>query len=88
MNKLFFIFLLLLLSGCVVKPPAIVSGFCSSDDDCVRASCCHATACVSVDQAPRCDDIFCTEECVPGTLDCGGYCTCENNKCVAKNLFS
>lgn len=75
--------ILFVVSGCVVKPPAVVSGFCSSDADCVPDACCHAVGCVSKDQAPQCDDVFCTMECREGTLDCGGYCTCENNKCVA-----
>jgi len=84
MNKLFFIFIFLLVTGCVVKPPSYVSGFCSSDTDCVPDRCCHATGCISKDQAPKCDNIACTLECAPGTLDCGGYCACEKNKCVAK----
>lgn len=88
MRKIFFLFFLLLAAGCVVKPPSYISGFCNADEDCIPDACCHATGCISKDQAPKCDDIFCTEECVPGTLDCGGYCACENHKCVAKNLFS
>jgi len=81
---LFLFFILLAVTGCVVKPPSYASGFCNSDEDCVPASCCHATDCVSKDQAPDCTDVFCTMECRPGTLDCGGRCVCEDNKCVAK----
>ncbi|MBW3004988.1 hypothetical protein KY310_04100 [Candidatus Woesearchaeota archaeon] len=68
----------------MVRPPSYASGFCNSDEDCVPSDCCHATGCVSKDQAPKCDDVFCTEECREGTLDCGGRCVCDNNKCTAK----
>ena len=55
---------------------------CSVDSDCVPASCCHSTACVSKEKAPNCSEIFCSQVCVPETLDCGqGSCACINNKC-------
>ena len=58
---------------------------CGSDADCVPASCCHSDSCVNIDFNPDCGDIYCTMECVPGTMDCGqGSCVCENNKCFAK----
>jgi len=57
---------------------------CGSDSDCVKDACCHASGCVSKENAPACKDIMCTQECVPGTLDCGqGSCKCINNKCEA-----
>ncbi len=83
MKIIFFIFIFIFVTGCVVKPPSFVSGFCSSDSDCIPDSCCHATGCISKDQAPNCNNIACTLECAPGTLDCGGYCSCEKNKCTA-----
>ena len=83
MKRLFLFFILLAVTGCVVRPPSFASGFCNADEDCVFSACCHATGCVSKDQAPKCDDVMCTLECAPGTLDCGGRCACENNKCVA-----
>ena len=59
------------------------TGFCTSDIDCVPASCCHANSCTSANYAPKCDRIFCTLECAPGSLDCGqGSCACVNNKCI------
>jgi putative hemolysin len=59
-------------------------GSCGSDSDCVKDACCHASGCVSKKNAPACKDIMCTQECVPGTLDCGqGSCKCINNKCEA-----
>ena len=50
---------------------------------CVPATCCHATECVSASEAPLCADILCTQECVPGTLDCGqASCQPIAQKCV------
>ena len=57
---------------------------CVTDADCVVATCCHPFACVSITEKPDCNDIFCTQECAPGTLDCNqGYCACINGKCKA-----
>jgi hypothetical protein len=59
---------------------------CEKDDDCMAASCCHATECTSVTNAPNCSGVFCSAVC-SGHLDCGvGYCGCVNKKCeVIKN---
>jgi len=55
---------------------------CISDLDCVPATCCHPSRCVPKQQAPNCEGIVCTQECVPGTLDCGqGRCICKFGKC-------
>jgi hypothetical protein len=59
-------------------------GECTTDDDCVPSTCCHADSCVPKGEAPSCDDTFCTAVCEPGTLDCNqGSCKCINNKCGA-----
>ncbi len=56
--------------------------YCKNDLDCVKSSCCHATSCVLRDKEPNCAGVFCSQECVPGTLDCGqASCKCLNNKC-------
>jgi len=61
---------------------AIEREICSSDAECVPASCCHATSCVSVKNKPDCSGIFCTASCEPGTLDCSqGSCKCIDSKC-------
>jgi len=61
---------------------ATQQGECSTDGDCVRDSCCHAAGCVALGKALSCKGIMCTQDCVPGTLDCGqGSCKCINNKC-------
>jgi hypothetical protein len=57
---------------------------CTSDADCVPASCCHASACVAKGSAPSCENTMCTKECRGGTLDCGGHCLCQNGTCVAE----
>jgi len=61
---------------------------CSVDDDCVPSSCCHASGCISARTAAKqhldCDGKLCTAQCLPFTLDCGGFCRCLNNTCAAK----
>ena len=55
---------------------------CRADSDCVPASTCHPDSCVPLGQAPDTSNVICTQECRPGTLDCGqGSCLCVNNKC-------
>ncbi len=55
---------------------------CEEDGDCVAATCCHPSECVHVSLAPDCSDVFCTEECAPGTMDCGcGECACIDGEC-------
>ncbi|GEM_PF-2026235 len=59
-------------------------GYCVAASDCVPAQCCHPTGCTDRANAPDCSDAMCTQECVPGTMDCGqGSCSCINNECVA-----
>ncbi len=55
---------------------------CLTSNDCVPATCCHATSCIPRNQAPDCTDVFCTEVCEPGTMDCGqGHCECIEGSC-------
>lgn len=55
-----------------------------SDPECVPAECCHPTSCVEKSEAPVCDDVGCTENCEPNTLDCGqGFCDFVDGKCTA-----
>ncbi len=57
---------------------------CSQDNDCVKASCCHATDVVNRDNAPDCSGVMCTQVCEPGTLDCGqGQKKCLEGICTA-----
>ena len=56
---------------------------CTTDADCVPAQCCHPDDSVNKDHAPQCEGIFCTEECRPGTLDCGqGSIKCLVGACT------
>lgn len=58
---------------------------CSTDLDCVPASCCHARACTTRVRAPRCNEVMCTSVCESGTLDCGqGSCGCVQGMCAAR----
>jgi hypothetical protein len=57
---------------------------CQADADCVPATCCHPSACVSADKARSCNGILCTQECQPGTMDCGGSCLCHKGRCAAR----
>ncbi|MFH0868645.1 MAG: hypothetical protein V1839_00280 [archaeon] len=57
---------------------------CTSDSDCAAAQCCHPTSAVNKAYAPDCNDVACTMECSPGTLDCGqGDIKCLEGKCQA-----
>ncbi|HIP49910.1 MAG TPA: hypothetical protein EYG99_00490 [Candidatus Pacebacteria bacterium] len=54
---------------------------CISDEDCVPATCCHATETVNKDSAPNCDGMMCTMSCET-ILDCGrGKPICNNGVC-------
>ena len=54
---------------------------CNVDNDCVAASCCHASSCVSAINAPNCTGISCTMSC-ESILDCGNAeCKCLQGKC-------
>jgi len=70
---------LVLVVGCVS-----IEKKCSSDDDCVKATCCHASDSVNEAHAPDCKGILCTMECVPKTTDCGqGKIECVEGSCEA-----
>lgn len=65
---------------CKTKFPEELS--CQKNEDCVPAACCHPDSCVNTNYRPNCEDIVCTMECQPGTMDCGqGRCVCINNIC-------
>ena len=56
---------------------------CSLDEDCVPATCCHSTAAVNKEHAQNCRGWICTQECVPGTTDCGqGEIKCVSGSCA------
>lgn len=80
--------ILLLLAACSGVPAAPTppggDGACRTAADCVPATCCHATACVPRNAGPDCDDVMCTRECRPGTIDCGGGCECREGRCAAR----
>lgn len=76
--------ILIILSIMLTACGSIPQGECNTDSDCVPATCCHADACVPISEAPDCEDVVCSMECVPGTMDCGqGECRCINNICEA-----
>jgi hypothetical protein len=65
-------------------PMAVKGAACRTDADCVPATCCHPTACVTRAAAPDCHGVACTMHCAPGTMDCGGHCECDAGRCVAR----
>ena len=61
----------------------IDSSSCSQESDCVPAPFCHPTYCINKNEVKP-NNMLCTQECKPNTLDCGqGSCSCVNNKCRA-----
>ena len=67
-----------------VKSDDEIARTCEIDADCVPDSCCHAFRCVNNRFGPSCSGIGCTEDCKPGTMDCGnGYCACTAGLCEA-----
>ena len=82
MKKLLLLLILsVLIIGCADQGPVE----CRTNTDCAAATCCHADSCVAKEKAPNCEDILCSMECKPYTMDCGqGSCVCENNKCTAE----
>lgn len=73
-------------------PPPVAGGTeivatqiaCTSDADCVKDSCCHATSCVAPASAPNCTGTMCTMDCRAGTMDCYGGCLCQDGFCAAE----
>lgn len=61
---------------------------CSTDADCLPASCCHATTCVHKTAVPATRS--CSEQCqcVPFTLDCGGTCGCNSDHVCEAHVVS
>lgn len=80
--------LLALLMVVAVSLPELTSATeCRDASDCLPVSCCGASVCVPQVMAERdCDKPAksCTMDCKPGTVDCGGFCTCTaTGKCAA-----
>jgi len=69
---------------CIGMPLVDETKQCSVNDDCVPATCCHASEAVNKENAPDCTDTFCTEECRSDTLDCQqGEIKCVDGFCEA-----
>tara|TARA_Y100000310_G_scaffold344115_1_gene455205 strand:+ start:3870 stop:4127 length:258 start_codon:yes stop_codon:yes gene_type:complete len=69
---------LLFLVACTVP----VEKQCVTADDCVAATCCHASDAVNAEFGPECSEALCTAECAPRTLDCGaGSIDCVRGSC-------
>jgi hypothetical protein len=84
MRPYIFIGLLILALIAVVFFIQNIGSQCSTNADCVPATCYHASQCVPKLSAPNCTGILGTQECVPNTLDCGqGSCACEKGICKA-----
>ena len=55
---------------------------CRADADCVPSACCHPDACTARANAPSCAGLVCSQQCAPGTLDCGqARCVCLGGRC-------
>ena len=76
------ILLLVLLSTLLLVSCSSSEKACSVDNDCVTATCCHASDAVNKDAGPNCAGQICTQECVPETIDCGqGEIKCLEGSC-------
>jgi hypothetical protein len=77
----------LLVVSLLTSTAALAASECSSNDQCVPATCCHAAYCVPRGRAPKCSATEqCSEDCQPFTIDCGGKCLCDgaSGKCEAQ----
>jgi hypothetical protein len=58
---------------------------CEVDIDCFAGECCHPRFCINGFDRPNCREVFCTQDCRKGTMDCScGSCVCVNGKCGVK----
>lgn len=81
-KKIFWPILVFLFVVFIISAARVVTNESEESLECVKATCCHATECLPADQAPDCLDILCTQECVPGTIDCGqGSCQELKGEC-------
>lgn len=80
------VFLLILGLGGLVLPVWYFSSISGVNViKCVPAQCGHSTYCTPEAQAPNCKTKVSTQDCQPGTLDCGqAHCeySIEQSKCV------
>jgi len=86
-KKLFWIIIILIILLIVVIYFIVKNNKINNNKDisCVPATCCHATECVLIEQAPNCSKTICSMVC-SGPLDCGaGHCEFINNKCKVVN---
>ena len=87
MKKIIFLFFVIFLVACQPvedgKNNKEPTAECQVDSDCVPKQACHPTDCVPSGQEDNKEGIACTEECKPGTLDCGGRCICQQGQCEA-----
>jgi len=74
-------------SAFIVAYPTIAPPECDQDSDCVPAQCCHAGDCIIKEKRADCSRTLCSEDCRPGTLDCGGSCACVSNRCTGKKFY-
>ena len=78
------ILLLVLLSALFLVSCVPAEKVCSVDEDCVKATCCHAVDSVNKEFGPDCTGKLCTMECTPGTVDCAqGQIKCVSGSCEA-----
>lgn len=67
--------------------PELLPPECDEDSDCVPAQCCHAADCIIKEKRTDCSNVFCTQVCLPGTIDCGGSCACVYGRCTGQNFY-
>jgi len=86
-----FVIIGVLLASSIILTVVIKNSFepkikleCQADSDCVPEAVCHPSSCVLKSERQDDSGLTCTQECKPGTLDCGqGYCACIKSHCKA-----
>lgn len=78
-------FVLPAMLGIDIREPRSGLLECEVDADCFATECCHPDSCVNAASRPDCEGVACTEECRPGTMDCGcGSCVCVDGNCAVE----
>ncbi len=76
--------MLMVVVACTSTKVIPENKLCSTNTDCIPATCCHPNDTVNKQFTPDCSSTMCTMECAPNTLDCDqGEVKCVEGECKA-----